>query len=214
MTEERIYLYPVWLRIWHAINAIGIIALIITGIRLQYSDLSWLPMNFGTAVSWHNIFGIIVSVNYLLFVLGNMLTNNKKYYRIKLKGLVKRVRKQTQFYTSGLFRGEEPPFPISENRKFNPLQKYSYIIVMYVMVPISIITGIALLFPELIIEEVYTFSGIFITAFFHAGIGFLISIFLLVHLYVASIGRSPLDNFRSIFNGYHDVTKKKKKRKK
>lgn len=208
--ENRIYFYPVWLRIWHGINALGIIVLILTGIRLQYSDLVLLPMNFGLAVSLHNIFGIIVLINYLLFVLGNILTSNKKFYKIKPKGLVKRVRKQTLFYMSGLFNGEEPPFPLSAKRKFNPLQKYSYIAVMYLFMPILMITGIALLFPELIIEEVYAFSGIFLTAFLHAGIGFFISIFLIIHLYVASIGKSPLDNFRSIINGYHDVAHKKK----
>ncbi len=208
--ENRIYFYPVWLRIWHGINALGIIVLILTGIRLQYSDLVLLPMNFGLAVSLHNIFGIIVSVNFLFFVLGNIFTSNKKFYKIKPKGLVKRVRKQTLFYMSGLFKGEEPPFPLSEKRKFNPLQKYSYIAVMYLFMPILMITGIALLFPELIVEEVYSFSGIFLTAFLHAGIGFFISIFLIIHLYVASIGKSPLDNFRSIFNGYHNVAHKKK----
>ncbi|MCG8498829.1 MAG: cytochrome b/b6 domain-containing protein [Firmicutes bacterium] len=207
---ERIYFYPIWLRIWHGINALGIIVLIFSGIRLQYSDLNVLGMGFGQAVSLHNIFGILVSVNYLLFVFGNIFTSNKKYYRIKPKGLIKRIKKQAWFYTSGLFKGEEQPFPLSEKRKFNPLQKYSYIIVMYLFMPILIITGIALLFPELIIEKVYSFSGIFLTAFFHAGIGFLVSIFLVVHLYVASIGKSPLDNFRSIFNGYHDVESKKK----
>ena len=211
MTEERIYLYPVWLRIWHGINALGIIALIITGIRLQYADTSWIPIGFDDAVEWHNILGVVVAINYVVFIFGNLLTPNKKYYRIKPKGLTKRVRKQTKFYTSRMFKGEKAPFPISKNRKFNPLQKYSYIIVMYVFVPVIIITGIALLFPELIIEEVYSYSGIFLTAFLHAGVGFFISIFLIVHIYVASIGKNPLDNFRSIFNGYHYLEKKTKK---
>jgi len=48
-------------------------------------------------------------------------------------------------------------------------------------------------------------SGIFMTAIFHASLGFLVSIFLVVHLYVASIGKHPLNNFKSIINGYHDL---------
>lgn len=207
MTAEnnKIYLYPLWLRIWHGINAIGIILLILTGVRLQYSELSLMPMDFKLAVQLHNIFGIIVTVNYFIFFIGNLITPNKKYYKIKPKGLVKRLTKQVDYYISGLFKGEESPFPISEKRKFNPLQKYAYIFVMYVFVPVAIVTGIALLFPELIIEKVYSVSGIFLTAVLHGSVGFLISIFLLIHLYVASIGKNPLDNFRSIINGYHDV---------
>jgi thiosulfate reductase cytochrome b subunit len=207
MTAEnnKIYLYPLWLRIWHGINAIGIILLIFTGIRLQYSELSMMAMDFKLAVQVHNIVGIIVTINYFIFFIGNLVTPNKKYYKIKPKGLVKRLTKQVNYYISGLFKGEESPFPISEKRKFNPLQKYAYVFVMYVFVPVAIGTGVALLFPELIIEKVYSVSGIFLTAVLHGSVGFLISIFLLIHIYVASIGKNPLDNFRSMINGYHDV---------
>jgi thiosulfate reductase cytochrome b subunit len=66
---------------------------------------------------------------------------------------------------------------------------------------------LALLFPELIIENVYSVSGVFLTALLHASVGFLIFIFLIIHIYVASIGKNPLDNFSSIINGYHDANK-------
>ena len=76
---------------------------------------------------------------------------------------------------------------------------------MYMAVPIVIVTGIALLFPEIIIDQVYTFSGVFVTAVFHSAMGFFISIFLVIHIYIASIGKSPLENFKSIINGWHQV---------
>ena len=75
--------------------------------------------------------------------------------------------------------------------------------VMYMAVPFVIITGIGLLFPEIIIDQIYTFSGVFVTAIFHSALGFFISIFLIVHLYIASIGKSPLENFKSIITGWH-----------
>ena len=208
--HEKIYLYPVWLRIWHGINALGIILLVATGIRLQYSDLSLSSSDFELAVRWHNISGIVVTLNYFVFVIGNLVTPNRKYYQIKTKGLPGRIKKQADYYLSGMFKGEETPFPISEDRKFNPMQKYAYLFVMYVFVPVAILTGLALLFPELIVEKIYAFSGIFLTALLHASAGFLIFIFLIIHLYVASIGKNPLDNFRSIVNGYHHVNHKKK----
>ncbi len=203
MAEEKLYLYPVWLRAWHGVNAIGIVILIITGLSMQFSNPDYSFINFELAVNLHNIFGIIVTIGYLVFIIGNIATPNKKYYRMKRKGLRKRLLKQLRFYTWGMFKGEKPPFPVSEKRKFNPLQKLSYLAVMYLFVPVAIITGIALLFPELIIEEVYTVSGIFLTAILHASMGFLISIFLIVHLYVASIGKNPLTNFKSIITGWH-----------
>jgi thiosulfate reductase cytochrome b subunit len=74
---------------------------------------------------------------------------------------------------------------------------------MYFFVPIVIISGIALLFPELIIEEVYNLSGVMLTAILHGVIGFFIFIFLIIHLYVASIGKSPRANYRGIITGWH-----------
>jgi thiosulfate reductase cytochrome b subunit len=204
-SDNKLYFYPVWLRIWHGINALGILILIITGINMQYSSPKFSLMNFELAVNLHNISGIMVTLNYLLFFFGNILTTNKKYYRLKLKGLLKRLNLQIGYYTSGLFKNQQPPFPLSEKRKFNPMQKVSYLIVMYLFVPGLIITGLALLFPETIIENVYSVSGIFLTAILHASLGFLVSIFLIVHLYVASIGKHPLNNFKSILNGYHDI---------
>lgn len=205
MSGNKIYFYPVWLRIWHGINALGILTLIITGINMQYSTPGFKIMNFELAVNLHNISGILVSVNYLLFFFGNMFTSNKRYYRLKLKGLFKRLTLQIVYYTSGLFKNQPAPFPLSEKRKFNPMQKVSYLLIMYLFVPGLIITGLALLFPETIIENVYSVSGIFLTAILHASLGFLVSIFLIVHLYVATIGKHPLNNFKSIINGYHDL---------
>jgi len=204
-SERKIYFYPIWLRIWHGINALGILILIFTGINMQYSNPGAELMNFNLAVNLHNISGIIVTVNYFLFFIGNLLTSNKKYYRLKLKGLFRRLQLQIGYYTSGMFSDQQPPFPVSAKRKFNPMQKVSYLIVMYLCVPGLIITGLALLFPETIIEKVYSVSGISMTAILHASLGFLVSIFLIVHLYVASIGKNPLNNFKSILNGYHDI---------
>ena len=201
---NKIYFYPIWLRIWHALNAIGIIILIITGIAMQSNFFSSF-IGFQTSITLHNISGGVVTLSYFIFFIGNMLTNNYKFYIIKPKNFIKRPLKQAYYYIWGMFRGMKAPYPLSEKRKFNPLQKYFYVIVMYLVVPAVIISGIALLFPEIIIEHVYTYSGIFVTAIFHSALGFFISIFLFIHLYVASIGKSPIDNFKSIISGWHHV---------
>jgi thiosulfate reductase cytochrome b subunit len=200
---QKFYFYPVWLRIWHGCNALGILLLIFTGISMQSSVESSHILGFNTIIKIHNIAGILVTLSYLLFFFGNIFTSNGKFYIIKPKGFLKNPMKQAIYYAWGMFHGMSAPFPVSEKRKFNPLQKYAYVLVMYMAVPIVIITGLALLFPEIIIDKVYNLSGVFITAVFHSSMGFFISIFLLVHLYIASIGKSPLENFKSIITGWH-----------
>jgi thiosulfate reductase cytochrome b subunit len=201
---NKIYFYPLWLRVWHGLNALGIIILIITGIAMQSGVVSsFIP--FKTSISLHNISGVVVTISYFIFFIGNIVTSNYKFYIIKPKNFIKRPLKQAYYYVWGMFQGMKAPYPLSEKRKFNPLQKYFYLIVMYLVVPAVIISGIALLFPEIIIEKVYNYSGIFVTAIFHSALGFFISIFLFIHLYVASIGKSPIDNFKSIISGWHHV---------
>lgn len=203
-SNEKIYFYPLWLRIWHGINAIGIILLIITGVSMQASVDSSL-LGFNLIINVHNYSGVIISLNYLIFFIGNLFTANGKYYLIKMKGFLKRIYKQAFYYSWGMFHGMESPFPLSEKRKFNPLQKFIYVVVMYFAVPGVIVSGIALLFPETIVDSLYGISGVFLTAIVHSALGFFISIFLVIHLYVASIGKSPVENFRSIISGWHHV---------
>ena len=203
-SENKVYFYPVWLRIWHGINALGIIVLIITGITMN-SGFEKSIISFNLNIKLHNFAGVIVSLNYLLFVVGNMLTSNRKFYIVKPRNFLKRPMKQAYYYAWGMFHGMKAPYPLSEKRKFNPLQKYFYLIVMYIAVPLVIVSGIGLLFPELIFNKIYNISGVLITAVTHSAMGFFISIFLIIHLYVASIGKSPLENFKSIVNGWHHI---------
>jgi len=204
-TTQKIYFYPVWLRIWHGFNAIGILILIITGISMQSSVEASQLIGFKLIIDLHNIAGILVTLSYFIFFIGNLVTPNGKYYIVKPKGFLKRPIQQAYYYAWGMFHGMKPPYPISEKRKFNPLQKYAYIMVMYLAVPAVIITGFALLFPEIIIDRVYALSGVFVTAVFHSAMGFFISIFLMIHLYIASIGKSPVENFKSIITGWHQL---------
>lgn len=206
MTSEntKLYFYPLWLRVWHGINALGIIILIITGISMQWGvEDSFIE--FPLAVNIHNITGVVLTLSYLFFFIGNISTGNIRFYLIKPKGFSKRLIKQAQYYAFGMFKGAPYPFPLSEKRKFNPLQKLSYVAIMYLFVPFVIISGFALLFPEIIIDRIYSLSGVLVTAVAHSVAGFLISVFLIIHLYVASIGKNPLENFKSIINGWHNI---------
>ena len=136
-----IYLYPVWVRIWHAFNAILYIILIITGLSLQYSGQDYIMIKFQVAVSLHNIAGILLTANYVVIFFGNMFTKNGMYYRIRRRWIIKEIPVQARYYLFGIFKGENPPYPINSRRKFNPLQKVSYFAVLYFLMPLVFITG-------------------------------------------------------------------------
>jgi len=202
--SEKHYLYPVWTRLWHLLNALLIILLIITGISMQYalSELGFIK--FSTAVKIHNISGLILTVSYLFFVLGNLFSSNGKHYQLFWKSFSKEIIAQVKYYLIGMFKKEKKPFHIDEKNKFNPMQKVTYTILMYIFVPLIILSGIALMFPDVIvIKKVFNYSGILFTSLIHIVIGFIISIFLIVHLYLCTIGIRKANTFKSMITGYH-----------
>ncbi|MCU0362448.1 MAG: cytochrome b/b6 domain-containing protein [Bacteroidales bacterium] len=199
------YLYPKWIRLWHVINAVLFIVLIVTGVSMQYTDKDQaaLIVGFAKAVKWHNFAAVILTVNYIIFVAGNLFTNNGRQYNIKRKNFVSDLMTQLKYYAFGMFKGEKHPFPVTENRKFNPLQKFSYVLAMYVAVPLVIISGIGLLFPEITVKAVFGISGLILTDILHITMGFFLSVFMVIHIYTCTLGSKPTSLFRGMITGYH-----------
>ena len=204
MATTKIYLYPVWVRIWHIINALMFLLLIFTGISLHFSSTENSLIRFDVSVGLHNVAAIIVIFNYGIFVIGNLVTGNGKFYRKWRKNLTTNLWKQFKFYAVGIFNKEPHPFPITEKQKFNPLQKFSYVIVMYFGMPLLILSGIALLFPEMIAYNVFNISGLVFYSVLHIIVGFVLSLFLLIHIYTCTLGDKAGTLFKSMISGYHE----------
>jgi len=199
------YLYPKWIRAWHVINAAMFLILIVTGLSMQYTgkENATYVVGFAKAVKWHNFAALILVINYIVFVTGNLLTSNGRFYRISRKNFISDLLKQFKFYSSGMFKGEKHPFPVTEERKFNPLQKITYVLALYVALPLLIISGIGLLLPEITITSVFGISGLILTDILHITMGFLLSIFMIIHVYTCTLGHKPTSLFRGIITGYH-----------
>jgi thiosulfate reductase cytochrome b subunit len=199
------YLYPKWIRAWHLLNAAMFLILIITGLSMQYTDKenAAYVVGFAKAVKWHNFAAIMLILNYILFVTGNLLTNNGRYYKISRKDFLSNLVKQFKYYSSGMFKSEKHPFPVTEERKFNPLQKLTYVLAMYVAFPLLIISGIGLLLPEITITTFFGISGLILTDILHITMGFFLSIFMVIHIYTCTLGAKPTSLFWGMISGYH-----------
>jgi thiosulfate reductase cytochrome b subunit len=200
------YLYPKWIRAWHITNALMFIILIVTGLSMQYTDKenSSYVVGFAQAVKWHNFAALILTASYVIFVLGNAFNANGRYYRIKKENLWSDLLIQLRYYAFGMFRGERHPFPVTLERKFNPLQKFTYVFAMYVGMPLLIISGIVLLFPEIAPDSVFGISGLVLNDVLHISVGFFLSIFMIIHIYTCTLGAKPFSLFRGMLSGYHE----------
>jgi thiosulfate reductase cytochrome b subunit len=204
MATTKLYLYPKWIRLWHLINALMFIVLIVTGISLHYATMEGGPLTFRLSVTLHNISAIILTFGYGVFVIGNMISGNGMYYRKWRKNIWPKLWKQFQFYAIGIFKGDPHPFPVTKEQKFNPLQKVSYVFAMYFGMPLLIISGFALMFPDKVATNIFNISGLVFYSVLHIIVGFVLSVFLLIHIYTCTLGDKPGTLFKSMINGYHE----------
>lgn len=200
---KKIFLYPFWLRFWHMLNALLFLVLLLTAISLRYSLTNNLifPRNF--SIYAHNIAGVLLAFLYIYYLVFSIITKNYKQYFTRIKGLSRKLFIQFQYYAIGIFAGKTNPYVPTEKRRFNHLQRVSYTIIMFFAMPLIVITGIMLLFPEKAPDRIMGVGGIVPISFIHTYSGFIISFFLFMHIYLATTGKTIGELFTAILSGWY-----------
>ncbi|MBK5967871.1 MULTISPECIES: cytochrome b/b6 domain-containing protein [Thiorhodovibrio] len=202
---SALYLYPVWLRLWHWLNALLFIVLMVTGASMHFAGMPWL-LPFDTAVPIHNATGILLTISWVVFVLGNLFTTNGRHYRVRFRGLFKRLFAQMTYYGYGIFHNAPHPFHVTEEEKLNTLQQLSYIGVMYALMPLLIISGWSFLYSVYLPETLFGIGTLWIIAMAHLTLAYFLVLFLIVHMYIITTGETILTNLRAMFTGWHRET--------
>ena len=203
---NRIYINPLPVRIWHWVNAVGFIVLILTGFQIRYADLL-AAMPFATAVTVHNATGFILLANYFIW-LGFYLfsdkitvympeTNPSKFFKDALR--------QMMFYGYGIFRGKPNPHHATPYHKFNPLQSTMYQMIMIWLLPIQFYTGVLLWDLDRFAASVEFLGGVRVVATVHVALFVFFASFIFMHVYLASLGPKPSTHFKAMITGYEEV---------
>ena len=66
MSTKMIYLQPTPVRIWHWLNAFGIITLCISGAQIRFPEYVTLLGSYRSAIMLHNTAGIVVALSFSL----------------------------------------------------------------------------------------------------------------------------------------------------
>lgn len=203
---RKVYVHPLPVRIWHWTNAFGFIALILTGVQIRYVDLIGL-MSFKTAVSVHNWVGWLLVVNYFIWLLYYLFTDKIRVYLPEMSPL-KHFRdsfRQAKFYGYGIFKGDPNPHHVSAYHKFNALQSMAYQIIMQLLVPLQLVTGILLWDLHRFAGAVDFFGGVHVVATVHVLLFIFFTAFIFSHPYLASLGHTPSAHFKAMITGYEEV---------
>lgn len=201
---ERTYLIALWIRVWHWINAILIVILGVTGMSVHFADPDLPLVEFALSVRIHNTAGVILIGAYVFFVIANIVTGNWWHFVPKPPGILKRIMVQARWYGIGVFRGEPHPHEPNEKEHFNALQAVTYWKIMYLLMPLTLVTGLIYLYPEFAPETLFGFDGLLPIALTHYLAAVAILLFLLSHIYLGSTGKTVGQMFKMMITGWHE----------
>jgi thiosulfate reductase cytochrome b subunit len=206
---EFIYLTPMPIRIWHWLNAFGFVTLAITGLQIRFPDYVNIFGTYLTAIRLHNTAGFVVSASYLLwfsyylFVSGTLT----RLYIPTLNDIRHGIFRQAMFYFFNYFLGRPNPHHATPEDKFNPLQKTAYLMIMIVLLPLVIASGFLLMYVAPLREIIIVVGGIKTLVSAHFLIACSFCAFLFVHIYLSTLGETPLAYFKPMWNGWEEQKK-------
>jgi thiosulfate reductase cytochrome b subunit len=198
---HKVYIYKVFERVWHWSQAALIIFLAITGFEVHGS---YNIFGFEKAVMFHRTasWGLLGLLAFAIF--WHLTTGEWRQYI----PTTKKLKEQMVYYVSGIFKGEDHPTEKTELSKLNPLQRIVYLMFKIVLVPITITSGILYMLYKtfdqnnLIVSENYPLASI---AFWHTLGAILLMIFLVVHVYMTTTGKTPTSNIKAMITGYEEL---------
>lgn len=202
--SERVFILPLWIRIWHWTNAVLILVLTVTGISLHFSDPELMLVRFDLAARIHDIAGLALVALYGFFVVANIVSGNWWQYVPKPGQFLEKCRRQAYYYAVGIFRGEPHPYPPTAKANFNALQQLVYWIIMYFFMPLLLITGIMFLWPDLAPKSVFGYDGLMPVAVLHYLSAVVIVTFMVAHIYLGTTGLKATTLFKMMITGWHE----------
>jgi thiosulfate reductase cytochrome b subunit len=202
----RIYVHPLPVRIWHWINALGFVAMIVTGVQIRYIGLIDL-LSFRTAVVLHNWIGFVLIGNFFVWLLFYLFSDKIKVYHPDLSPArhFRASFRQLRYYGYGMFKGEPNPYHISVYQKFNSMQSMTYQVIMLLLVPLQFYTGVLLWDVKRFSGMIDMLGGVRAVDTAHVLIFIFFVGFIFIHPYLASLGHTRTAHFKAMLTGYEEV---------
>lgn len=206
-TNHKIYLQPTPVRIWHWINALGIITLIVTGAQIRFPEYIQLFASYKSAILLHNTAGLVVAASFSLwfFYYGVVARSMVKIYVPTKDDLQVGLVRQAKFYLLTYFLGWKNPHHATPDDKFNPMQKSAYLAIMFVLMPLVALTGILLTNVSPLREFVILIGGLKLLVAAHFLLACSLCAFLFTHVYLATLGKTPLAYIKPMWTGWEEV---------
>jgi len=124
-----------------------------------------------------------------------------------LKGITRDgLGRVARFYVRGIFKGEPHPYRKAYWRKHNPLQALTYLALKIVLFPAVWITGLLALGWNLWEDMAGAPALGALVSDIHLLAAYAIAAFVIVHVYLLTVGHSFRDHVRPMITGFDKVT--------
>ncbi len=193
-TLTKVYLYTRFERLWHWLQGLMIIVLLITGFEVHGT---YTLMGFKTAVTLHNFVGLSWLVLFAFFVFWLLTTGEWKQYIPTTKKLFDVV----WYYAFGIFKGQDHPVQKSKGAKHNPLQRITYLGISAMLLPIQMITGLLYYLYNMVPGGM----DLAFLAIAHTLVAFLLVNFLIIHIYMTTTGHSLFGHITGMITGWEEI---------
>jgi thiosulfate reductase cytochrome b subunit len=204
-TIKKVLMYQAYERLWHWLQTVVIVLLLLTGLVIHRPDLFGI-FSFRGMVTMHNVLWVILAINAALSLFYHLASGQIRQFIPRPRGFFDDAILQAKYYLGGIFKHEPHPFEKTPERKMNPLQQVTYVAILNVLLPLQGLTGILMWGAQQWPSIAAKLGGLPFLAPFHTLIAWTFAAFIVGHVYLTTTGGpKPLDSINAMITGWEDV---------
>ena len=194
--KKKVFLYKRFERVWHWLQALFIISMIVTGFEMR--GLFNL-FGFEQALNYHYAAAIMLITLTVFAIFWHFTTGTWKQYLPTSENLFGQIK----YYFSGCNSQVSRPTKKSEISKLNPIQRLTYLGLKLFIIPFMLLTGLIL--------AAYSFSefgksfNLELYSTLHAIGSYMMLLFLIIHIYMTTTGHTVLSNVTAMITGFEEI---------
>jgi thiosulfate reductase cytochrome b subunit len=198
MSTRPVMIYTRFERFWHWSQMALIVTMLVSGFAI-HGLLQWI--DFDLAVTIHTLAALTLLALWIFSTFWLFTTGNFKHYLPTSNGLGQVVR----FYSYGIFLGERHPYRKAFWRKHNPLQAMAYLVLKALLFPAIWVSGLAYLFYFAWGDSPNAAIWLEWVALIHTVTAYAILTFVIMHVYMLTIGHSFREHVTPMLTGFDEV---------
>ena len=195
---QRVYLFKVFERLWHWSQAALIIFMLLTGFEIHGT---YTVFGFEKAVDYHVVAAWTLVGVWVFAIFWHLTTGEWRQYIPTFE----RIVAISNYYASGIFKGEPHPFKPTTQQKHNPLQRLTYLAILTLLSPLIWVTGWLYLFYADWAKWGISSLQLEWVAMGHTIGAFLMLAFLISHIYLITTGHKITSQVKAMITGWEEL---------